>query len=224
MRYISEFRRFLYREWIPVTKGAVVLSGFILVLSFVLRIFGINLDEILSLNPSSISVMPWTILTYPLVDDIISVLFAAIWLWFVGGSLERSWGSRRFGLFLIALVAVTGIIMALTGQILKIPVLIFGFWLPLVGMTWAWGVLYPDQELLFWGLFPIKGMWLAWIHAILIFATYAHFHLLLGLASVSGILLVYLFRSGGPTRRSRDRYSKRNRHSQMRRARFRVIK
>jgi membrane associated rhomboid family serine protease len=219
MGYFSELRRFLYREWIPVTKGTIVLTGIVLILTFILKIVGINLDVLLSLNPGAVFSMPWTIITYPLFDDIISTVFAALWLWFIGGSLERSWGGRRFFLFLTVSVLLTGIAMALVGQILNASITIFGFWLPLVGLTWAWGVLNPNQELLFWGLFPIKGIWLAWIHALLIFATYARFNLLLGLASVSSILLVYLWGKG------RNRYAKNSRETNARRhSKFRVIK
>jgi hypothetical protein len=49
-----------------------------------------------------------------------------------------------------------------------------------------------------WGLIPIKAEWIAGFEALLTFLTYFTFHWSLGLASVSGIAVVYLFRGNGP--------------------------
>lgn len=225
MDYFGQLRRFLYREFIPITKGTIVLSGLVLVLSFLLWGLGINLGGLLALNPRAMVLMSWTLITYPLVNDILSTVFAALWLWFVGGSLERTWGGRRYGSFLVLTIIVSGVVTGLVGRIVGVSISISGFWMPLVGLTWAWSDLYPDREVLFWGIIPVKSKWLAWIHAALIFGSYFQYHPFLGIASVSSILLAFQYKAGGPSggRRFEQRTSRRA-QSKVIRSRFRIIK
>lgn len=225
MDYLGRIRRFLYQEMIPITKGVIVLSGLVLVLSFLLWGFGVNLSGILTLNPRFMMIMPWTLLTYPLVNDILSTVFAALWLWFVGGSLERTWGGKRYGWFLVLVTLVSGGLMGLAGRIVGFSISISGFWIPLVGLTWAWSALYPERELLFWGIIPVKSKWLAWIHAVLLFGSYFQVHPLLGVTSISSILVAYWYKTGGSAggRRFNQRTFRRDRPKVIR-SRFRIIK
>lgn len=196
--FIYEIKRFLYKEYIPVTKSILLLSGIIFILSFIYR----PLTGLLLLSPVRVVWLPWTLLTYPLVNfGFISLVFAALWLWFVGGSLERSWGSFTYLVFLLLVTLATGLLMALVGgAFLGGGFAIYGLWLPLVGLTWAWASLHPDWEVMFWGLIPIKAKFLAWIMVGGTFYDYFRRtgNLFLGLAAVSGIAVVYLFSGGGP--------------------------
>jgi membrane associated rhomboid family serine protease len=232
--YIIRLKRFIYRDFDPVTKSLLVLAGLEFLLSLLLSgIFFFNLNQWLILHPGTVFRFPWTLITYPLVDvSPLSLLFAILWLWFIGGSLERTWGSRKYGHFLMIATFVTGLLMAGLGVLFQIPAPLFGLWLPLVGVTWAWADLNPYQEMLFWGVIPLKAKWLAWINAIFIFLTYLQysrnllFNCLFGLASLSGIAVAYFFKGGisygggGSSSRSyRDAAARR-----ARRSRFRVIK
>lgn len=191
MGYGSDFRRFLYREFVPVTKGTVVLMVAVTFLSLLLGVFGVNLSNWLRLNPSMVWVRPWTLLTFPLVNDIVSTVFAAVWLWFIGSSLERTWGTKRYCRFLLLAVLITGLAFAGVKMLTRESLVAYGMWLPLTGVTWAWSEIYPDRDLMLWGMIPVKARWLAWIHAVLIFASYVNYHLLYALAAVSSIVLVY---------------------------------
>ena len=216
MSYGSDFKRFLYREFVPVTKGSIMLMVAVTFLSLILGVFGVSLSQWLRLNPGMVWARPWTLLTFPLVNDIVSTVFAALWLWFIGSSLERTWGSKRYRRFLLLAILITGLaftgVKLLTGKSLAT----FGMWLPLTGITWAWSELFPDRELLFWGIMPIKARWLAWIHAALIFASYAHYDLLYALAAVSSIVLVY-WKEPAAGRGGKER-------RRVRRTRMRVVK
>lgn len=194
--FARKLKYFLYRDFIPVTKGLILAGGIILLLSQFYR----PLINLLSLTPVTLFRYPWTVITYPLVNpEIFSLIFAALWLWFIGGSLERSWGSFTYGVFLFLVTLVTGLVMMLVSWVfIPLPVWVAGFWLPLTALTWAWADIFRDREILFWGLIPIKSQWLAWILAAITFFSYSHYHLLLGAASLSGIGVVYLFRGGGP--------------------------
>jgi membrane associated rhomboid family serine protease len=234
--YYNRFRRFLNNGSIPVTKRLALLSGLVFILPYLLSWFyPLSINSQLGLNPFEFIRFPWTLVTYPLVNDnFMTLIFALLWLWFVGGGLERSWGSFTYGLFFILATLVTGTSMALSAKLLAISIPIQGLWLPLVGVTWAWAAIDPDREILFWGIIPLKALWLAWITAGYTFFTHLPYHLILGLASISSIVIVYLFLGKGPFARGyrhwawTHNFSLRgwleNRRRKARKSKFKVIK
>jgi membrane associated rhomboid family serine protease len=225
--YLARFKRFLYRDFDPLTKSVMVAAGLVYVLAQLisgLRL--LDLNGILWLNPANLMTMPWTLLTYPLVNPgLLNLIFALFWWWFIGGSLERNWGRRRYAWFLGLTVGVTGLALAVCGILFKVWLPVYGLWLPAVGVTWAWADLNPGQELLLWGLIPVKAKWLAWLEAGLTFLTYfkSAGNIFFGLAAVSGIAVAHFYRGrnpfggGGRNYRSGSAY-------RSRRSRFRVIK
>ena len=188
----------------PVTKTVLSMAGVSFLLGLILpSLRQINLNELLLLVSGEFTLRPWSLLTYPLVNgDFFSLLFAGLWLWFIGGSLEYSWGSRRFAWLLLTITIVTGLAMGLIPLLqLASPIPIFGLWVPLTGLTWAWSLLNPRQEVLFWGIIPIQARWLAWIEAGIIGFTYLQFNLFYGLTALAGIPVVYLWQGRGPSDR-----------------------
>lgn len=198
--------RFLRREFAPVTKGLILIEAAVFLSALV---FGhVFPYDLLVLYPANVLRRPWMLVTYPLVNgtDLLSLAFGALWLWLIGGSLERRWRSRKYGLFLILAAAATGGAMTLAAWIFSLePVAIYGIWLLLTGPTWAWAESDPWREILFMGILPVKARWLAWIQAGLTFIAYAGINLVLGLASLSGIAVAYFFLAGGPFRGGRGR-------------------
>jgi membrane associated rhomboid family serine protease len=181
----------------PVTKSIMVMAGVIFLLYYGLQLFNIRLlDGFLTLNPASIFDFPWTLVSYPLFNpDPFALLFGLLWLWFVGGNLEQIWNSWSYFIFILLVTIVTGTMMSLVAWFFLGGMFsISGLWLPLVAVTWAWARVYPEREMLFWGIIPLRAEWLAWINAAFIFFQYALSNWLLGFASISGILIVYLFR------------------------------
>lgn len=219
-QYLLDFKRFLYREFIPVTKGTIILNIVVFLMTLFAPIGGVHLEGWLWLNPIDVMIYPWTVLTYAFANDLLSLIFVALWLWMVGGALERTWGSSRYGWFLVAVIGVTGLALATVGYFFNVAVPVSGFWLPLVGITWAWAKLNHDRELLFWGLVPVKARWLAWIHAALVFGSYGRIHIIFGFASIISILLVY-FDWGKKRKYNRSAVNKEKR---LRRSRLKVIK
>ena len=201
-KYLEELRYFLYREYIPVTKGIIVGSVVLFLSHYLLSLFGLNLFALFVFKPDRWFFRPWTLLTYPLVNpDPLSLIFLLLWFWYIGGSLERSWGGQTYGFFLGLATAVTGLAFTLVSWLFPLRYIlggIAGLWLPLTGLTWAWAKLYPDRELLLWGLFPLKAQWLSWLQAGIVFFNYFRFNLAYALAAVSSIAVVYLFSGRGP--------------------------
>ena len=170
-----KFKRFIYQDFIPVTKSILVLTGVIFLLHYILLYFNSGiLDGFLILTPASVFHAPWTLITYPLLNpDPIAWIFSLLWLWFIGGSLERTWGSWPFFTFVFMVTVVTGILMTAVGWFFANGSFVVGLQLPLVAITWAWAGIYPDREMLFFGIIPLKAMWLAWIYAAFTFFQYA---------------------------------------------------
>jgi membrane associated rhomboid family serine protease len=225
--YLARFKRFIYRDFDPVTKSVMVGAGVVYILAQLASGFQrFNLNGLLTLNPLNTLTLPWAIITYPLVNpDLLTLIFAFFWLWFIGGSLERTWGSKRYGWFLGLTVMVTGMALAATGFLFGIGLPVYGLWLPAVGITWAWANLHPHQELLLWGIVPVKAQWLAWLEVGLTFLTYfkSSNNFIFGLAAVSGVLVAHFYRDGNPFGGGGRNYRS-TQAQRVRRSRFRVIK
>ena len=224
-------KRFIYRDFIPITKSTVVLSFIVLVLTSLVP----RLQQYFVLAPLNAPRFPWTLITYPLVNPyIINLIFAGLWLWFIGGTLERSWGSKIYLRFLLLIVLVTGLSMTLASLVTgNSAIWIYGLWLPLVGITWAWADLSPNQEVLIWGIIPVKARWIAWIQAAITFFSFQQYGLLVGLMSLVGIAVFYLFKGKGPFSPWRRYYSSghrslknwwNNQRRKNRKSRFKIIK
>ncbi len=61
--------------------------------------------------PATIGFMPWQLLTHVLVNPGAGgIIFIALTLVFFGASLEQQWGERRYGLFLLTVALVGGLV------------------------------------------------------------------------------------------------------------------
>lgn len=126
--------------------------------------------------------------TIPNTSLFMTVLSAYFYYW-IGSLLEREWGTARFNCFF------------LTGVVLNIVFgLVFGFssiQYVNLSMFFAFAVLFPDVQILFMFILPLKAKWLAWIDAAL-FAwqvfTYLRFGLWLwALLPLVAILNFFIF-------------------------------
>ena len=112
----------------------------------------------------------WRLLTFVFVPvsgfnprDMFSILWFAmsvLFYYYVGNALERQWGSARFTMF-YGLGVVLNIIIG------------FAFGLPVnmyyvnMSMFFSFATLYPDMQVLLYGILPLKVKWLAWFDAAL---------------------------------------------------------
>jgi membrane associated rhomboid family serine protease len=139
---------------------------------------------------------PWTLVTYPLLGlcGALCMLFSCYWLWWAGGSLERSWGSRTFGLFFFGMSALSAFAIWLGVMVTRVePLEIGGLLLPLAGVTIAFAMLNPEQEILFFFIIPMKLKYLALLDVVLVFISYGQIHLLLGVFALAGCAFSYWY-------------------------------
>ena len=95
--------------------------------------------------------------------DMLSLLWFAMttmFYYYIGNALERQWGSTRFTVF-YALGAVLNILI---GFAFRLPV---SMYYVNMSMFFSFATLYPDMQVLLYGILPLKVKWLAWFDAAL---------------------------------------------------------
>jgi membrane associated rhomboid family serine protease len=194
--YQNKASYWIYGDRIPVTK-LLILANVVAFISVALFKIGL-IPNLLGFSTAAFQAQPWTVwtlFTYPLtgIESPISLLFAGYWLWWAGGSLERSWGSRTFGLYFFGMSAVSALGLFLGFFLTGINVSLTGLWLPLAGVTVAYAMLNPEQQILFMFVIPLKLKYLAAIDAVLVLVSFGQMHLLLGVLGLSGCALSYWY-------------------------------
>jgi len=119
---------------------------------------------------------PWRIVTYPLVNCFCrfdSFLFQMLWMWFIGGSMERLWGTRRYLGFFFATAAISASTVWLASLVVmgaNAPaIMLAGFLIPVSALTVAWATLNAESVVLFAFIFPIQAKWIALISVAFVF-------------------------------------------------------
>ena len=106
----------------------------------------------------------WSMVTWPLIGagNPLFLLFAAYWAYTIGGSLERSWGTRTLVLFFFATNALMAISVWVGSQILHIPGVLGGLWEALTPITIAWCLLNKRETVNLYFV-PVPAMFLAYL-------------------------------------------------------------
>jgi hypothetical protein len=181
---------------LPVTKGILLLW----VLSF-LGSFG-GVTPWLAFRPLEWPFMLTGLLTYPLAigENIIGLLLNGLMLYWFGGSLERSWGWRRYLGFLL-LTNVTAVLIWEIGAWLVLRALpaVATPWLMLTSVIVAWAWLNPEETILFWFVLPLKAKWIGWLSIAILFFTFPRMYVpdarvfLLGFFALGGVAMALLY-------------------------------
>ena len=125
--------------------------------SYTLILF-LRFDPVLILSRGQI----WRLITWiflPVSDNLFFVVLALYFYYFVGGSLEREWGTAKFTVFYLMGMLLNIIYGTVFWLIFGIPVLIGPTFLNL-SMFFAFAVFFPDYYLRLFFLIPIKAKWL----------------------------------------------------------------
>ena len=92
-------------------------------------------------------------------------LLSLYFYWFIGSTLEREWGSAKFTVFYVCGILLTlmaGLVLSVWGLELTINMYYVN-----MSMFFAFATLYPDMQVLFFFILPVKVKWLAWLDAAL---------------------------------------------------------
>lgn len=103
----------------------------------------------------------WRIITYVFVPPNVSIILTAITLYFyyfIGLSLEHRWGSFKFNVYYLLGIILTAAASMISGYT------IVGTYLNL-SLFFAFAMLYPNMEVLFFFVIPLKVKYLAYLDA-----------------------------------------------------------
>lgn len=186
------FRRFFGQA--QITRGAMYLLFVTTGLSLVFMMGGqdvkVRLATWIMASGSSVwgDLKLWTLVTGPLLEpSFVSLLFQAFTLWMFLPALERWWGMKRF----LTFAAVTSVVGTLAGTLVGVLLGVPWTAVPVAGLDpfvfggiVAYGVLFANQPVQFFGVLPMTGRQLTW--GIIAFAA---LFILLGQSWVEGAAL-----------------------------------
>jgi membrane associated rhomboid family serine protease len=156
-----------------INKVILICTGACFLLASILKAVGaFSLTKILGLSASGLfHGLVYQLLTYPFVEvQLLNFIFNGLVIWFIGSELESQWGQKVYVRFLILTVIFVGLIYSLAH-------LIFFFGTPiyfsslygLSGINFAlliaYSLLYPDRQMVFMMMFPMKAKVFCWILA-----------------------------------------------------------
>lgn len=164
----------------------------------------------------SFNLMPWSVLhraavwqlvTYMFLHaGVMHLLFNMLALWMFGSAIEQTWGTRRFLRFYFICGVGAGICVVFANLIFGDEYQrVIGASGAIYGLLLAFGMLFPEQELLFMLLFPIKAKYLVMIFgAIAFLGSFQTGGTVSNLAHLGGMLVGYVYiKSQFAARRSR---------------------
>lgn len=146
-------------------------------LGFAIMVFKPEIySEWLSLNaPAILSGQIWRIFTYiiyPPAGSWFTILISLYFYYMIGTMLERQWGTFRFNLYFftgVLLHAIAAIAIYLIWGI----VLEMGTYYLNLSMFFAFAAMFPNMQVLFMWLIPIKMKYLAWFDGLYFVVTIA---------------------------------------------------
>jgi membrane associated rhomboid family serine protease len=154
----------------PGVKWLLISNTVIFVVTYLCP-FQLQQDILVWLALSAVAAVKnlfvWQLVTYMFLHstaDIKHLLFNMLTLWMFGVQLERDWGTRRFLKYYFYCGIAAGVCVLIVNMAMGnwgIPTL--GASGAIFGVLVAYGVMYPDQNVLMYFLVPIKAKYLVMI-------------------------------------------------------------
>jgi membrane associated rhomboid family serine protease len=145
----------------PAVKALIIANTAVFVFESLLRIAGFNsVDEVLrvlfALQPNLVYGRGylWQLATYLFLHgDLGHILINMFMLWMFGVEMERMWGSRQFLRYYFLTGVGAGIVTCFFAQESRTV----GASGAIFGIMLAYGMTFPDRQILFWFIFPMKA-------------------------------------------------------------------
>jgi rhomboid family protein len=184
--------------WTPAIKALIIANVTVFVVTYFLPLLQVPLW----LTPQDVvHGQVWRLVTYMFLHGGVShILFNMLFLWMFGVELERMWGTRNF----LKYYFVTGVAAALTTIVVSF-VPLFGLGSLYVARTvgasgavvavlLAYGLYFPNREILFYGIFPIRVKYFLMILAAISLFTAGN---IAHSTHIGGAVAGYLYLKGG---------------------------
>jgi len=191
-------------KWLIVANVAVYIFNFFFFDS-ALHGFLLSLD----LMPSAVVYRGaiWQLATYMFMHaGVLHILFNMLALWMFGAAIEETWGTRRFLRFYFICGVGAAVCVVLANLAFGDPnQRVLGASGAIYGILLAFGMLFPEQEVLLMMLFPIKAKYMVMIFgAIAFLGSFQTGGTVSNLAHLGGMLVGYIYiRLQFSSRRSR---------------------
>jgi membrane associated rhomboid family serine protease len=144
----------------PGVKALLIANCAVFLVQFFARGYLAAFFSYFVLVPAAVvkSLFVWQLATYMFIHGgILHLVFNMLALWWFGRELEDIWGTRAFLRFYFLSGGVAGLIVILACYLFGNPALpIVGSSGAVYGILAATATLWPDRELLFYFLFPLK--------------------------------------------------------------------
>lgn len=174
MNWLDKLEKKLGRFAIP-NLTVYLLAGY--VIGFAIYYLAPGLLGWLTLEPAYIlRGQIWRIISWVLIPptgSLISLLFLVLLYYSLGSSLERTWGTFRYNVYIFSGILFTVIAVFILYGVFH---LIYGIELPLssiglistnyitMSIFLAFASIYPDMEVLLYFILPIKMKWMAFVY------------------------------------------------------------
>lgn len=206
------------------------------VLGYILMYANPGLLSMMSLEPAMIlRGQIWRLVTWVIYPPSTGnfLLFAISILFFyypIGMSLERTWGTFRYNLYifmgLLFVMAAAFLTYFITGRMYLVGSVFTTYYVSM-SVFLAYAASYPDMQILLWFVIPIKMKWMAWVYGIIIvynMVTYIRYGAwVMAVPIVASFLnFILFFLSGRNMQRYRPKEVKRRRDFQKAMAQSRV--
>lgn len=213
----------------PLIKKIIIICSVAFLLQYLASsVLNFPFAAFFALTPSLFveKLFLWQIVTYMFMHGgIFHLLVNMLMLWMFGGEIERIWGTRKFITFYLLSGIFAGLVSIVSYYNLNPPIV--GASGALYALLIAYAFIYPDRQLLFFGIFPMKTKVFIFLICLITFwvavaenrgneATFAH---------LGGILFGLIYMKLGQWRYITKKYSEIKRESQKEKlkSRFKVI-
>lgn len=191
---IDQTRKWVNRQGCPATIGLLAS----LIAAFLISWFaqGVMQKHLVLVNTEEFRL--WSLITYPWSDsgaggDFIWRVFSWLWLYWIGGSIEREIGAVRTLVVFGTMTLVASLSILIGAGLLKIPMVLTGAYLPIAGMTVAWGFRNQTSITRIYGVIPVTGLVLAVLTILVVFFLFGAGAPILGAFGCIHLLVAYLF-------------------------------
>jgi membrane associated rhomboid family serine protease len=167
MRYDTQYRSYNYSSYFPTGVKWLLIANVALFVPFYLSAAIAEHMMLLALVPVAVvyHFSIWQLFTYMFLHGGIEhILFNMLALWMFGMTLEQDWGTRRFLKYYFLCGVGAGICdVAVNALMHNWGTRTIGASGAIFGLLLAFGVLYPNQQVLFFFLFPMKAKYMVMI-------------------------------------------------------------
>jgi membrane associated rhomboid family serine protease len=165
------------RFGIPNLMLYIIIGNAVVYLFSMMDRTGLFLDYLYFIPSRIVAGEVWRLITFMFIPEGGNILFVALFLYFyyfIGSTLERTWGSGKFTIYYFAGVMLNIIYGFLVWIITGLPSITIGLDAHYINLSmfFAFATIYPETRVLLFFFIPIKIKWLALLNGLYFLYTF----------------------------------------------------